>query len=114
MSPTNRVVTADKVTIHVTVAWATPTEAHSIALSVPAESSIDAALAAAREIAARDAIPLPDFESLSVGIWGRVRSRGTRLREGDRIELYRPLQADPKDARRARVNAANPQRRGKM
>ncbi len=40
---------------------------------------------------------------LTVGIWGRVqRDLATPLRDGDRIELYRPLQVDPKEARRAR------------
>ncbi|MGH8271303.1 MAG: RnfH family protein, partial [Gammaproteobacteria bacterium] len=35
--------------------------------------------------------------------WGRKASAGTPLREGDRIEFYRPLIADPKAARRARA-----------
>lgn len=39
---------------------------------------------------------------LRAGIWGRVRDAGTRLRDGDRVELYRPLQVDPKEARRQR------------
>jgi len=39
---------------------------------------------------------------LSVGIRGRVRPLDTRLRERDRIEVYRPLTVDPKEARRQR------------
>jgi len=39
---------------------------------------------------------------LNVGIWGRVRPLDTRLRERDRIEVYRPLTVDPKEARRQR------------
>lgn len=36
------------------------------------------------------------------GLWGKVQPRDTLLQEGDRIECYRPLTADPKMARRAR------------
>jgi uncharacterized protein len=40
--------------------------------------------------------------SVSVGIWGRKAGPETVLREGDRLELYRPLRVDPKVARRER------------
>ncbi len=40
-----------------------------------------------------------------VGIWGRLVERSRVLQEGDRIELYRQLQQDPRDARRARADA---------
>lgn len=43
---------------------------------------------------------LPD--DLSVGLWGRRCSLSTPLRDGDRVELCRPLQVDPKVARRER------------
>ncbi len=42
------------------------------------------------------------LEALRVGIWGRVRPLDTRLRERDRIEVYRALTVDPKEARRMR------------
>ena len=42
------------------------------------------------------------LDQLSVGIWGRVRPLDTPLRERDRIEVYRPLTVDPKEARRLR------------
>ncbi len=41
---------------------------------------------------------------VATGVWGKVRPSQYVLREGDRIELYRPLKADPKDARRVRAN----------
>jgi len=37
-------------------------------------------------------------------IFGVMAGPGTLLREGDRVELLRPLQADPKDARRRRAS----------
>ncbi len=40
---------------------------------------------------------------LRVGIWSRPCEPGTALREGDRVEVYRELQADPKQQRRARA-----------
>jgi len=38
-----------------------------------------------------------------VGIWGRVVDPTQVLRDGDRVEVYRPLQADPKLARRRKA-----------
>jgi putative ubiquitin-RnfH superfamily antitoxin RatB of RatAB toxin-antitoxin module len=38
----------------------------------------------------------------SVGIWGRLRPLDAVLQPGDRVELYRPLEIDPKEARRQR------------
>jgi putative ubiquitin-RnfH superfamily antitoxin RatB of RatAB toxin-antitoxin module len=43
-----------------------------------------------------------DWTGLKVGIWGRIRPLDTPLRANDRIELYRPLTVDPKEARRLR------------
>lgn len=42
------------------------------------------------------------WDTLSAGIWGRVKEPATPLRERDRVELYRPLRVDPKEARRQR------------
>lgn len=38
-----------------------------------------------------------------VGIFGRRTTPGARVQDGDRIEIYRPLTADPKEVRRARA-----------
>lgn len=46
--------------------------------------------------------PALDLEAATVGIWGRVQPGGTVLRERDRVEIYRPLTVDPKEARRLR------------
>ena len=37
-----------------------------------------------------------------IGVWGQPRALDHVLRDGDRVELYRPLLIDPKDARRLR------------
>lgn len=41
-----------------------------------------------------------DLTSLSVGVWGHLAARDAVLSAGDRVEIYRPLQLDPREARR--------------
>ena len=41
-----------------------------------------------------------DLASLSVGVWGHLAARDAVLSAGDRVEIYRPLQMDPREARR--------------
>jgi putative ubiquitin-RnfH superfamily antitoxin RatB of RatAB toxin-antitoxin module len=49
-----------------------------------------------------DAYPDLDLATASVGVWGRKAAWEQPLREGDRVEVYRPLLVDPKVARRER------------
>lgn len=67
-------------------------------LSVPAGTTLAGALAASG-LAARHGL---NEESVRFGIWGKVKDGATPLRDGDRVELYRPLVVDPKEARRQR------------
>ncbi len=46
--------------------------------------------------------PAGPGESLRVGVWGKVQGPDHLLREGDRVEVYRSLLVDPKEARRLR------------
>lgn len=43
-----------------------------------------------------------DPTALRVGVWNHVRDVDFALRDGDRVEIYRPLTVDPKEARRLR------------
>ena len=54
--------------------------------------------------------PAVDIESLPVGIWGRVTARDRVLANGDRVEIYRPLQIDPREARRQLAQAGKTMR----
>ena len=45
-------------------------------------------------------------ELVEVGIWGRKQPVQSALRERDRVEIYRPLRVDPKEARRQRYKRA--------
>ncbi len=44
-----------------------------------------------------------DWERVRLGVWSRECARDTSLRDGDRVEIYRALKADPKAQRRARA-----------
>ena len=54
-----------------------------------------------------DALASLDIDTAqgAVGIFGTVVEPSRVLREGDRVEVYRPLQVDPKQARRRRADA---------
>ncbi|HEX2541680.1 MAG TPA: RnfH family protein [Caldimonas sp.] len=43
-------------------------------------------------------------EGLSLGVWGRPCAADTLLADGDRVEVWRPLAMDPKEARRLRAS----------
>ncbi|HEY0821411.1 MAG TPA: RnfH family protein [Rhizobacter sp.] len=45
------------------------------------------------------------LETLSVGVWGVPRGLDHPLRDQDRVEVYRPLTVDPKEARRLRYRS---------
>ncbi len=49
--------------------------------------------------------PATPLDALPVGVWGVFCERSDALRDRDRVELYRPLRVDPKEARRRRQRA---------
>jgi putative ubiquitin-RnfH superfamily antitoxin RatB of RatAB toxin-antitoxin module len=71
-----------------------------IALEVPTGTTLQQALELCK---AQIDLLLHGERAVATGVWGKVRPPHFPLREGDRIEFYRPLQADPKQARRARI-----------
>ncbi len=48
----------------------------------------------------------PDLSLDKVGVFSKLVAHETILREGDRIEVYRPLKADPRERRRKQVEQA--------
>ena len=50
--------------------------------------------------------PEIDLRTQNVGIWNRRVGLDEPLRDRDRVEIYRPLTADPKEVRRRRAEAA--------
>jgi putative ubiquitin-RnfH superfamily antitoxin RatB of RatAB toxin-antitoxin module len=86
--------------IAVCVVYALPAGATEIKLELPPGSSVADALALSC-IAARH--PEIDLPTMAVGVYGVRVALDTALSDGDRVEIYRPLQADPKDLRRRRA-----------
>ena len=56
--------------------------------------------------------PGVDFTRIPTGVWGSVCDPGQTLRDRDRVELYRPLRVDPKEARRERFRQDGKRARG--
>ncbi len=86
--------------ITIEVAYALPREQFLIQEQVPTGSTIAEALAHS-EI--RSLVPHIEFVDGRVGLFGKVAKMSQVLKEGDRIEIYRPLVNDPKEARRRRA-----------
>ncbi len=91
--------------IALTIAYATPDAQQEIAVVVPAGTTLQQALAL---LATEIATTLHAGQSVATGVWGKVRPPHYLLRDGDRIEIYRALKADPKQARRARIKPKIP------
>jgi putative ubiquitin-RnfH superfamily antitoxin RatB of RatAB toxin-antitoxin module len=94
--------------MHVEVAYA---KAHEHAL-FEVEVPQDATIAQAIEVSGiLDRFPEIDLTQNKVGVFGKLAKLDSPLREGDRVEIYRPLKADPKEVRKRR--AAEGKRMGK-
>lgn len=94
--------------IPVEVAWAGPEVQRIFALEVPEGSTVSDAVAASGVL---EAFPEIDWPATDVGIFGRLTRKDAVLRPHDRVELYRPLMADPKEVRRRRARATATQGR---
>lgn len=97
-------------TISVEVAYATPQRQLIVALEVPLGTTAYQALVMSNIAAEFPAInlqkdPVGIFSQLLNGK-GRPSAKEYVLQERDRIEIYRPLTIDPKQARRERANTA--------
>ena len=84
--------------MRVLVVVALPEGQDIVAVDLDEGATIGSALEAARV-----AIRHPGLALDRVGVWGRCRDPGSVLREGDRVEVYRPVRADAKAMRRARA-----------
>lgn len=91
--------------LDVEVAFALPERQRIIPLAVPEGTTARQAVAMARLETAFPELPPATFRQADLGIFGkRLRDPdAVRLRAGDRVEVYRPLQIDPKAARSERA-----------
>ena len=95
--------------LNVEVAWSTgPRQMMLRALALQAGSTVQDALVACGLWLPRESDDTEACDAVDgahVGIWGRKAALDTLLREGDRVECYRALKVDPKEARRVRYRA---------
>lgn len=78
-----------------------PLAAVLISFQVPAGTTLGQAIESSALV---QQIGIGELVEYRAGIWGKLRPADTVLRPQDRIEIYRPLVADPKEARRRRAD----------
>lgn len=96
--------------VRVEVAWASPERQVLKSLTIPASSTVRDALEASGLL---DEVPEIDLAIADVGVFSERRCLTDLVRDGERIEVYRPLIADPKEVRRQRAGQHRPGKRKK-
>ncbi len=91
---------AEATTIRVQVCYALPDDRFIAELALPVGATLEQAV---RESGVLLRYPLIDLATQKLGIFGKVKPADTALRDGDRVEIYRLLLADPKETRRRRA-----------
>jgi putative ubiquitin-RnfH superfamily antitoxin RatB of RatAB toxin-antitoxin module len=89
--------------LRVEVVYALADQQTAITLALEAGATVQQAIDASKLLASRPDI---DIDKAGVGIWGRRVALDHALRDGDRVEVYRALIADPKASRRERARSA--------
>jgi len=96
-------------TINVEVAYALPEKQVIRAVNVELGTTIGGAIV---QSGIMMEFPELDIEQSDVGIFGKAATMTTVLSDGDRVEIYRPLIADPKEVRRKRAAEGKVTKRG--
>lgn len=86
--------------VHAEVVYAHADRQVVLTVAVPVGATIEQAIRASGILAR---CPDIDLASNAVGIFGTRATLDDAVRAGDRIEIYRPLRVDPKEARRRRA-----------
>lgn len=94
--------------IEVEVAYALPERQKVVRIRVPAGTT---AREAVLNTDLDQSFPDLDLSAIPIGIYGERVFDEYILQAGDRVELYRPLPVDPREARRARVEAERRRKR---
>ena len=89
--------------ISIEVAYATPEKQALLEVVIERGTTVEQAIKASGII---KRFPEIDLHTQKVGIWNRACKLSDCPKLGDRIEIYRPLIADPKEARRVRAEKA--------
>lgn len=96
------------ITIHVEVAYALRERQALVAVEVEEGGTIEEAIRCSGIL---EAFPEIDLRRAKVGIFGRLAALDERMHGGDRVEIYRPLIADPKEVRRRKAGRSTPRSR---
>lgn len=86
--------------IIIEVAYGTSNESILFTVTIPVGSTIKQGIELSGIL---EKYPAIDLTQNKVGIFSKLMSLDETLNDGDRIEIYRPLIADPKEARRSRA-----------
>lgn len=100
-------IMAEKLTIE--VAYALPQKQELVQLTLPSGSTAQQAIDAS---GLRQKYPEIDLAKNKIGIFGKLSKLDTPLRDRDRVEIYRPLIADPKEVRRKRAEEGKVMKKG--
>jgi len=95
--------------ITVEVVYARPSEQFLERLTVPAGCSIESAIERSGLL---QRCPEIDLAINKVGVFGKAAKLSAGLHDGDRVEIYRPLIADPKEARKKRAAEGKAMKKG--
>jgi hypothetical protein len=90
--------------INVEVAYATPKKQIIRTVNIDPGTTIGAAIV---QSGIMMDFPELELEDARVGLFGKAAAMTTVLFDGDRVEIYRPLIADPKEVRRKRAAKSN-------
>lgn len=90
----------DNKIFNIEVAYATPERQKIIRCQVVAGTNL---LDAAKQSGITDIFSDLDLDTADFGIWGKVKPAKLAVEDGQRIEIYRQLLADPKESRRKRA-----------
>lgn len=91
------------------VVYAKPEEQWLHDLQVPADATVEEVI---RQSGVLQHFPEIDLSKNKVGVFGKLTTLKATLNPGDRVEIYRPLIADPKEARKKRAAEGKVMRKG--
>jgi len=100
---------AEPAVLHVEVAYALPHEQVILPLQVEPGTTLEQAV---QRSGILEQFPEIDPASAKMGIFGKISKADTVLRDKDRVEIYRPLIADPKAVRKQRAAEGKRMRKG--
>lgn len=96
-------------TINVEVVYALPERQELSSLTLPAGATVSQAIEASGFLAR---YPEIDITKNKLGVYAKLAKPDTALRDRDRVEIYRPLIADPKEVRKQRAAEGKVMKKG--